>query len=61
MKAVGLPVLYPGVVKNPLPWMDNYLTSKAITVAPQESSVLSYVIGASNTDVTTDTFSNFEL
>lgn len=59
IKAIGGKAIYNVGLKNPLPWMDNYLKSGNVTVAPQESEILSYVIAASNPDIDSNTFSDF--
>ena len=50
MKAIGLPVVYPSR-KNPLGWLKGWQDSTGLQVAPQESEILSYKIGASKNDV----------
>jgi ribonucleotide reductase beta subunit family protein with ferritin-like domain len=61
IKAIGMQPIFDISNKNPLPWMDNYLKSGNVTVAPQESEILSYLIGSSNPDVDSNTFANFVL
>lgn len=61
LKAINMKPLYDVSIKNPLPWIDNYLKSSNISVAPMESEILSYVIGNVNKDIADDQFSNFEL
>jgi len=46
---------------NPLPWMNNWLVSDNVQVAPQESEISSYLVGQVDTDVKKDDFSNFSL
>ena len=62
MKAIGLKPLYDIPAKNnPLPWTDNWLKSKGMQVAPQETEVESYVIGGIKQDIADDAFDGFEL
>ncbi|MFA5488304.1 MAG: class Ia ribonucleoside-diphosphate reductase subunit beta [Candidimonas sp.] len=62
MKAIGLdPVYDQGPNSNPLPWMQNWLSSKSQQVAPQETEISSYLIGSVKQDINTDTFKDFKL
>ena len=46
---------------NPLPWTQHWISSKGLQVAPQETEVESYLIGAIKQDVNANTFSDFKL
>tara|TARA_R110001583_G_scaffold131248_7_gene282962 strand:- start:3237 stop:4376 length:1140 start_codon:yes stop_codon:yes gene_type:complete len=46
---------------NPLPWMNNYLSSDAVQPAPQETEISSYLLGQIDTEVETEAFDDFEL
>lgn len=46
---------------NPLPWMNNWLVSDNVQVAPQESEISSYLVGQVDSKVDTDDFSDFSL
>ena len=46
---------------NPLPWMNNYLNSDNVQVAPQESEISSYLVGQIDAEVGEDEFGDFEL
>ncbi|BBP44155.1 class Ia ribonucleoside-diphosphate reductase subunit beta [Thiosulfativibrio zosterae] len=46
---------------NPLPWMNNWLVSDNVQVAPQESEISSYLVGQVDSKVGTDDFSDFSL
>lgn len=62
MKSIGLkPVYDVPANNNPLPWIDNWLTSKGVQVAPQEVQITSYLVGGLNQDMSPDAFSNFKL
>jgi ribonucleoside-diphosphate reductase beta chain len=60
MAAIGM--VQPFDVKsNPLPWMNNYLNSDNVQVAPQESEISSYLVGQIDSEVNADDFEDFEL
>lgn len=42
-------------------WLDGFMDSSKRQVAPQESEIISYKIGARNTEVNTEEFKGFEL
>ncbi|WP_178862064.1 class Ia ribonucleoside-diphosphate reductase subunit beta [Thiomicrorhabdus cannonii] len=46
---------------NPLPWMNNWLVSDNVQVAPQESEISSYLVGQVDSKVNTEDFSDFSL
>jgi len=60
MKAIGLEELFP-VRTNPLPWMNSWLVSDNVQVAPQESEISSYLVGQIDADVDTEDFDDFDL
>ena len=47
--------------QNPLPWMNSWLNSDHVQVAPQEVEVSSYLVGQVDSDVRHDDFSEFTL
>lgn len=49
------------VKSNPLPWMNNYLNSDNVQVAPQESEISSYLVGQIDSEVSADDFDDFDL
>ena len=49
LKKIGISKSY-GVDKNPLPWMNNWLNSKNVQVAPQETEISSYLVGGIKQD-----------
>jgi ribonucleotide reductase beta subunit family protein with ferritin-like domain len=62
MKAIGLDPLFDIPAKNnPLPWTDNWLNSKEVQEAPQETEKISYLVGALNQDMDANKFSDFKL
>ena len=50
LRALKLDSLY-GDRKNPIPWINNWLQSDAVQVAPQETEISSYLTGQVNTQV----------
>lgn len=50
-----------GSPKNPLPWMDAWLQSDQVQVAPQETEISTYLVGALQSDVDTGALEDFEL
>lgn len=54
MQAVGLPPAFPGATQNPIPWINNWLNSDNVQVAPQESEISSYLIGQVDSEVSAD-------
>ncbi|MDX2319997.1 MAG: class Ia ribonucleoside-diphosphate reductase subunit beta [Moritella sp.] len=50
MAAVGLPMAFE-VKSNPLPWINAWLVSDNVQVAPQESEISSYLVGQINAEI----------
>ncbi len=46
---------------NPLPWINAYLVSDNVQVAPQEAEISSYLVGQVDSSVDSSDFSEFEL
>ena len=46
---------------NPLPWMNNYLNSDNVQVAPQETEISSYLVGQIDSTVEEGAFDDMEL
>jgi ribonucleoside-diphosphate reductase beta chain len=62
MKAIGLKPVYDiPANNNPLPWTENWLSSKGVQVAPQEVQITSYLVGALNQDMKENQFADFKL
>ncbi|HBP28472.1 MAG: class Ia ribonucleoside-diphosphate reductase subunit beta [Advenella sp.] len=61
MQAVGLPAAFPGVRQNPIPWINAWLSSDNVQVAPQEVEISSYLIGQIDSQMNTDDLQHFEL
>jgi ribonucleoside-diphosphate reductase beta chain len=60
MKAVGLVSPFKGG-SDPLPWTGKWISGSEVQVAPQETQITSYVIGAVKQDITEDTLKGFSL
>lgn len=61
MKAVGLPPAYPEATSNPIPWINSWLSSDNVQVAPQEAEISSYLVGQIENDVDVNAFAGFKL
>ena len=61
MKAIGLEPIYPKATQNPIPWINNWLSSDNVQVAPQEVEISSYLIGQVNAEINSDELGGFEL
>lgn len=46
---------------NPLPWINSYLVSDNVQVAPQEAEISSYLVGQVDSSVDSSDFDEFEL
>lgn len=60
MSAVGLLPVF-GVKANPIPWINAWLSSDNVQVAPQEVELTSYLTGALDSEVKVDDFSDMEI
>lgn len=60
MKAIGFDSPY-SINGNPLPWMNNYLASDNVQVAPQETEISSYLVGQIDSAVSEADFADIEL
>ncbi|NRB41260.1 MAG: ribonucleotide-diphosphate reductase subunit beta, partial [Pseudomonadales bacterium] len=61
MVAAGFDIIFPNAKSNPLPWMNAWLVSDNVQVAPQESEISSYLVGAIDSEVDTNDFGDFSL
>jgi ribonucleoside-diphosphate reductase beta chain len=46
---------------NPIPWIEAWLSSDAVQVAPQETELVSYLIGAIDSNIDREDFDDFDL
>lgn len=60
MQAVGLPLPFQAR-SNPIPWINAWLVSDNVQVAPQEVEVSSYLVGQIDSKVDTNDFDDFDL
>lgn len=60
IKAIKLEPIFDNK-SNPLPWMNNWLVSDNVQVAPQESEISSYLVGQVDATVEKDDFNDFSL
>ena len=61
MKYVGLPSIFPEATNNPIPWINHWLTSDNVQVAPQETEITSYLTASVDSDLEDDDLGDFEL
>jgi len=61
MRALNISCPYTVPQANPLPWTEKWIGGGNVQVAPQETEISSYVIGAVKQDVSADTFKGMTL
>jgi ribonucleoside-diphosphate reductase beta chain len=62
MKAIGVVTNYSGdKKKNPIPWINKYLNSDTVQVAPQETEISSYLTGAVDSTIDSSLFGGMSL
>ncbi|CAM3506743.1 class Ia ribonucleoside-diphosphate reductase subunit beta [Pseudoalteromonas maricaloris] len=60
MSAVGLPTQFE-TKSNPIPWINAWLVSDNVQVAPQEAEISSYLVGQIDSEVDASDFGDFDL
>ncbi|MFC3034302.1 class Ia ribonucleoside-diphosphate reductase subunit beta [Pseudoalteromonas fenneropenaei] len=60
MAAVGLPIQFANK-SNPIPWINAWLVSDNVQVAPQEAEISSYLVGQIDSEVDASDFGDFDL
>ncbi|WP_105168330.1 class Ia ribonucleoside-diphosphate reductase subunit beta [Pseudoalteromonas sp. T1lg23B] len=60
MTAVGLPAQFANK-SNPIPWINAWLVSDNVQVAPQEAEISSYLVGQIDSEVDASDFGDFDL
>ncbi|GHF93283.1 class Ia ribonucleoside-diphosphate reductase subunit beta [Thalassotalea marina] len=60
LHAIGYDMPF-SIKSNPLPWMNAYLVSDNVQVAPQETEISSYLVGQVDSSVSSDDFGGFDL
>jgi len=61
MAAVGLKPAFEAAKNNPIPWINTWLASDTVQVAPQEVELSSYLVGQIDAEVSADDLNDFEL
>ena len=61
MEALGLPSIFKDAKTNPIPWINAWLSSDNVQVAPQESEITSYLVGQIDAELSDNAFDDFEL
>ena len=61
MMAVGLQPIFEKATQNPIPWINAWLSSDNVQVAPQEVEISSYLVGQIDAEVSADDLGDFEL
>lgn len=61
MKALDLVPAFTGAKSNPIPWINTWLTSDTVQVAPQEVEISSYLVGQIDAAVSSSDFDGIEL
>ena len=60
LSAIGLPTVFDNK-SNPIPWINTWLSSDNVQVAPQETEITSYLVGQVDSDLEDLELSEFEL
>ena len=60
MAAIGMKPVFP-TTQNPIPWINAWLVSDNVQVAPQESEISSYLVGQIDNEVDSSDFGDFDL
>lgn len=56
MRAAGLPSIIEKTLKNPIPWINKWLSSSNVQISPQEKETLQYLSGQVNTNIGDEDF-----
>ena len=60
MSAIGLPAIFE-TKTNPIPWINAWLSSDNVQVAPQETEITTYLVGQIDSDLDDVDLDDFEL
>lgn len=60
MKAIGFNLIF-NTISNPIPWINSWLISDNVQMAPQEVEVSSYLVGQIDSKIKKNEFKNFKL
>lgn len=58
MRTIGLEPIFEKT-SNPIPWINDWIESKAVQNAPQETQISSYIVGSTKNDTNTEDYSEF--
>ena len=61
MQSVGLTPAFPDSTHNPIPWINAWLSSDNVQVAPQEVEISSYLIGQIDSEIDLEDLGDIEL
>ena len=61
MKSLDMEIEFKNALSNPIPWINAWLVSDNVQVAPQEVEVSSYLVGQIDSRVDTKELNDFEL
>jgi len=60
MKSIGFKPFFK-INYNPIPWINSWLISDNVQVAPQETETTSYLVGQVNSNISNEDLKNFKL
>lgn len=61
LEAAGFKIDFNHPSSNPIPWINNWLNSDNVQVAPQEVELTSYLVGQVNSNIDINNFKDFQL
>lgn len=61
LEAAGFKIDFDHPSSNPIPWINNWLNSDNVQVAPQEVELTSYLVGQINSNIDINNFKDFQL
>ncbi len=61
MEAISMPSVFADSKTNPIPWINAWLSSDNVQVAPQESEITSYLVGQIDAELSDNAFDDFVL
>ena len=61
MDAVNLPPIFNNASENPIPWINAWLNSDSVQIAPQDAEVSSYLVGQVDNNIGKNEFNTFSL
>lgn len=62
LKSIGFDSMFnTNMDYNPIPWIDSWLSSEALQVAPQETEIVAYLAGQVDSNIDSSEFTDFDL